>query len=252
MGGVIEHWRKDDSSPVSAVDLEIDRLLETMLLQARPNYGWLSEEKADDGARLNKASVFIVDPIDGTNAFLAGRPEFSISIGLAYEGRAAAGVVYNPLTDELFAGGEGVAATMNGAPIAVTARAALPEATLVGKAGFFKAPPWPAPWPELNFTYAQSLALRLAMVAAGRADGAVLLGFKNEWDVIAGCAIVAAAGGAFTDPWGEAISFNAADPRAPGLVAAGAALHPQLIQRSKVASHPSTWPKRQGPVVREE
>ena len=252
MGGVIEHWRKDDSSVVTAIDLEIDRLLEQRLRAARPDYGWLSEEKADTAARLTKRDVFIVDPIDGTSALIDGAPEFSISIGLARDGRAAAGVIYNPITDELFAGGENAAPTLNGAPISVTQRDILEDAELVGKKGFFQAPPWPTPWPPMRFTYVRSLALRLATVAAGRADGAVLLGFKNEWDVIAGCAIVAAAGGAFTDPWGEAISFNAADPRAPGLVAAGPALHRQLIQRSKVASHPSTWRKRQGPVVRQE
>ncbi|MBI1252412.1 MAG: 3'(2'),5'-bisphosphate nucleotidase CysQ [Alphaproteobacteria bacterium] len=240
-GTPVDVRNKADSSPVTEVDLEVNRLLAARLRPARPDYGWLSEEDADDGDRLTKSHVFIVDPIDGTRAFIDGAPEFCISIGLAKGGRAHAGVVYNPITEELFAGGETVAATLNGAQVRASDRDVLEGAHLVGKTMLYGSSWWPEPWPDLELTFVQSLAFRMSLVASGRCDGAVLPGFKHEWDIAAGAAILAAAGGTASDPWGAPLAFNAADPRAPGVVVSGPRLHGALLARTRSMPHPSTW-----------
>ncbi|MES1199647.1 MAG: 3'(2'),5'-bisphosphate nucleotidase CysQ [Pseudomonadota bacterium] len=230
-GRKVEIWSKGAAGPVTEVDLAIDRMLHDVLLRERPDYGWLSEETADTDERLSKRRVFVIDPIDGTQAFIAGRPQFTISIGLVEDGRAIAGAVYNPIKDEMFLGALGVGATLNDEPIRASSTNKLEGASLIGKRGFFADDKWPKPWPEMQLSFRPSIARRLALVASGRFDGVILAGFKHEWDIAAGVVLVEAAGGRVTDPWGEPLSFNAARPRAPGLVAAGAQLHPLLIER---------------------
>ncbi|MDX2238438.1 MAG: 3'(2'),5'-bisphosphate nucleotidase CysQ [Hyphomonadaceae bacterium] len=240
-GETVQIWSKGAAGPVTEVDLELDRLLEERLRGARPDYGWLSEETLDTPDRLGRARVFVVDPIDGTQAFIEGVAEFCISIGLVENGRAIAGAVYNPLTEEMFAGGETIPATLNGAPVRVSVRDKLEGAHLVGRRRFYSDPRWRVPWPPLTVSFRHSIAYRMALIAAGRFDGAVFAGFKNEWDIAAGCAIITAAGGLVTDPWGAPAPFNAPDPRAPGIVAAGPALHPEMIARTRILPHPSHW-----------
>jgi myo-inositol-1(or 4)-monophosphatase len=237
-GKPVETWSKGEAGPVTEVDLAIDKLLHEKLIGARPDYGWLSEEQADTDARLKKARVFVVDPIDGTSVFLAHQPRFTISIGLVANGRAAAGVVYNPITDEMFSGAVGIGAHHNRRPIRVTAQDKLDGASLIGKKRFFADDKWPRPWPKLKLDFRPSIAHRLALVAAGEFDGVVLTGFKHDWDIAAGAALVEAAGGIVTDPWGAPLAFNAADPRAPGVVAAGPALHALLIERLSTLPDP--------------
>ncbi len=230
-GRKVEIWSKGPAGPVTEVDLAIDKLLHEKLIGARPDYGWLSEETADTSARLEKRRVFVVDPIDGTQAFIAHRPQFTISIGVVDDGRAVTGAVYNPIKDEMFLGVVGEGATLNGAPIHVSAAAKLEGASLMAKRGFFAEDQWPEPWPHMQVSFRPSIARRLALVASGRFDAVILPGFKNEWDIAGGAALVEAAGGRVTDPWGAPLSFNAAEPKAPGLVAAGPQLHALLIER---------------------
>ncbi|MGE3142751.1 MAG: 3'(2'),5'-bisphosphate nucleotidase CysQ [Hyphomonadaceae bacterium] len=240
-GGRMKTFTKSDASPVTEIDLAIDTLLKERLCAARPDYGWLSEETADNPARLAQARVFIVDPIDGTRAFIKALPEFCISIGLAENGRAALGCVYNPILDEMFVGGEGAPATRNGAPIAASKRAALEGARMSGKGDIYASPRWPTPWPAMHFTWRHSIAYRLALIAAGEFDGAVMFGYKNEWDTIAGAAILAAAGGAVTDLSGAPLRFNQADPRAAGCIASGGPLHAELTARLAHVAKLEDW-----------
>jgi myo-inositol-1(or 4)-monophosphatase len=230
---------KGDAGPVTNVDLALDALLEKKLREARPDYGWLSEETPDDpAARTSRRCAFLIDPIDGTAAMIAKIPQFTISIGVAHDNRAAAGVVYNPLTDEMFLGAVGIGATLNGKPVYASTRAKLEGAHLVGLASRFNDKRWPTPWPKMNIEQRQSIAYRLALVGAGQADATILFGFKHEWDIAAGAAIVEAAGGLVTDPWGEPIALNQAQPRAPGVVASGAALHALIIERTSHVPDP--------------
>jgi myo-inositol-1(or 4)-monophosphatase len=229
----LEIRSKGEEGPVTNVDLAVNAFLLERLMGARPDYGWLSEETPDNPEeRVAKPRVFMLDPIDGTAAMIARVPQFTISIGIAENGQAAAGAVYNPLTDELYVGAPTVGATLNGVATHASARDTLEGARMVGEKMRYSGRKWPKPWPDMEFFPRQSIAYRLALVAAGQADATILFGWKHEWDIAAGAAIVEAAGGRVTDPWGNALTLNQSIPRAPGVVAAGAALHPLIIERT--------------------
>lgn len=225
---------KGPLGPVTNVDYAVDALLAERLLKARPDYGWLSEETPDDPERrIGKPRTFMLDPIDGTAALVARVPQWTISIGLIEGERAFAGAIYNPMTDELFLGAPGVGATLNGRPARTSARDTLEGARIIGQPSRFAPKKWPTPWPKLEIIERQSIAYRMALVAAGMGDATLLFGYKNEWDIAAGAAIVAAAGGCVSDLWGEPLVFNQLDPRAPGVAASGAGLHALIIERAK-------------------
>lgn len=233
MGKPLEIRSKGEAGPVTNVDIAVNDLLIERLRGNRPAYGWLSEETPDDpDERVDTLRVFIVDPIDGTAAMIAKVPQFTISIGVSEQGRAAAGAVYNPLTDEMFLGAVGAGASLNGRKVETTTRDTIEGARLIGQKFRFNDKRWPSPWPKVDIIDRQSIAYRLALIAAGHGDAALLFGFKHEWDVAAGAAIVEAAGGRATDFYNAPLAFNQANPRAPGVVAAGASLHPLLIERT--------------------
>lgn len=233
----LEVLSKGAAGPVTNIDFAVNDLLTEKLRTARPDYGWLSEETPDDPAqRMNYARVFMLDPIDGTAALVAGIPEFTISIGIVEHDRAWAGAVYNPMTDAMYVGALGSGTRLNGKVTHANTRDTLEGARMVGRRKFFADKRWPIPWPQMDVTAKQSIAYRMALVAAGMADGALMLGPKYEWDIAAGAALVQAAGGRVTDPWGAPLLFNQLDPRAPGAVASGAALHPLLIERTNFMS----------------
>lgn len=235
----LEIQSKGAAGPVTNIDFAVDALLSERLRNARPDYGWLSEETPDVPAqRMHKARVFLLDPIDGTAALIGRVPQWTISIGVVEHGRAFAGVVYNPMTDEMFAGAPGLAAAFNGQPMRASTRDGLEGARMIGQRNRFADQRWPRPWPQMDIVARQSIAYRLAAVAAGQGDATLLFGFKHEWDVAAGAALVEAAGGVVSDLWGEPLSFNQADPRVPGVAAAGASLHPLLIERTRAFPDP--------------
>jgi myo-inositol-1(or 4)-monophosphatase len=237
----LEVQSKGALGPVTNIDLAVDALLTERLLGARPDYGWLSEEAPDDTTRrIGKARTFMLDPIDGTQALVNGIPQWTISIGIVEGERAFAGVIYNPMTDELFLGAVGESAALNGKPMRTTERAHLEGARMFAPGGRFKEKRWPTPWPHLEIVQRHSIAYRMASVAAGYGDATLLFGYKNEWDIAAGAAIIASAGGIVSDLWGEPLTFNQPIPRAPGVAASGAALHPLLIERTKAYPDPRT------------
>ena len=240
-GESVETWSKGAAGPVTAVDFAANEAIEAILRPARPDYGWLSEEGPDDPTRLDRERTFIVDPLDGTQAFLDHTPECAVSIGLSVNGAAVVGVVYNPITEEMFTGVVGEGAFCNGKPLRVSDRAVLEGATLIGKENWFRQAHWTPPWPPVNAVFKASLAYRLALVAAGRADGSVFLGYKHDWDIAGGAALVLAAGGVVSDPWRAALSFNGALPRNPGVIAAGPSLHPLLCDQVFSTPHPKDW-----------
>lgn len=240
-GKALEIHSKGPLGPVTNVDFAIDALLAERLLSARPDYGWLSEETPDDlERRQGKPRSFLLDPIDGTAALVGKIPQWTISIGLAEADRAIAGAIYNPMTDEMFLGALDVGATLNGRRIRASLRDTLEGARMVGQKSRFSDRRWGVSWPKLEIEQRHSIAYRLAAVAAGQADATILFGFKNEWDIAAGAAIVEAAGGRVSDLWGAPLAFNQPVPRAPGVVAAGAPLHPLLIERTRVLPDPRT------------
>ncbi len=245
-GRSVETWSKGAAGPVTEIDLAVDALLKERLRAARPDYGWLSEETPDHEARLGARRVFIIDPIDGTRAFLEGLPEFCISLAVVEGTRAVLGCVYNPIKDEMFVGGLESPALLNGAPIRPTRRAQLEGARLIGHQALYADKRWPRPWPALDLGWRHSIAYRLSLIACGDFDGALMLGFKNEWDTAAGIAILDAAGGAASDQFGEPLVFNQPDPRAPGCVASGGPLQHELLSRVAHLPHPREWERRSG------
>jgi myo-inositol-1(or 4)-monophosphatase len=233
-------WGKMDDSPVTEVDLETDALLTRQLRGARPGYGWLSEETADDPARLACSRVFIVDPIDGTSALLKARPEFTIVAAVAEQGQPVASVIFNPMTDEMFTAAKGHGAWLNGNPVAVSTRDQIEGARMLGAAEFFGHPAWPQKWPPMVLEKRASLAYRMALIAAGRFDGMLALNPKHEWDICAGALLVAEAGGLATNHDGSPWSFNKADAREPSMAVAGPALHSLILAHIKDVRIPKT------------
>lgn len=233
-------WGKMDDSPVTEVDLETDALLTARLRGARPGYGWLSEETADDHARLSCERVFIVDPVDGTTAMLKARPEFTIVAAVAEFGQPIAAAVFNPMTGEMFAAAKGHGATLNGAAMSVSAQAQIEGARMIGAAEFFAHPAWPVKWPPMVLEKRASLAYRMALIAAGQFDGMLALNPKHEWDICAGALLISEAGGRSTNHDGSGWTFNKADAREPSMVCAGPILHAAILDHIKDVRIPKT------------
>lgn len=222
--------RKPDGSEVTDADLAVDARLHDALCTARPGYGWLSEESADDRARLDAERVWIVDPIDGTRAFIQDRDQWVIAAALVEMGAPVAAAIYNPVRAELFTACRGHGAALNGAPVHVTARNDLHGARILTPRGVARRAGWLEPGdPEVETTFVYSIAYRMALVAAGRADGLISTGEKSEWDVAAGTLIVQEAGGSATSVKGAPYEFNKRSPVCDGTVAASPALHGMLL-----------------------
>ncbi|MEL6599205.1 MAG: 3'(2'),5'-bisphosphate nucleotidase CysQ [Pseudomonadota bacterium] len=225
-----EVWEKaDNGGPVSEADLAIDRMLNAELGDARPDYGWLSEETEDGAARLNTERLFIVDPIDGTRAFVAGRPTFSHALAVIEGGAVTAAAVHLPIPGLTFAATRGGGATVNGAPISPSLREGLSGAAVLTHEWQMKAKNWPGGVPNVVTHHRSSLAYRLCLIANGEFDAMITLRNAWEWDVAAGALIVAEAGGTVTDRNGAAPAFNNPTPKLPGMIAAPAQLHPQIM-----------------------
>jgi myo-inositol-1(or 4)-monophosphatase len=226
------HWFKGPGQVVTAADLEVDRLLHEALLGAFPEDAWLSEERADDRARLRRRRVWMVDPIDGTRAFADGLAEFSISIALLVDDAPHLGVVCNPATGERFEAERGCGAWLNGARLRVGTRRALAGARLLSSRTEMPRRRWPELMPEAVFTDLSSLAYKLALVAAGRFDGLVSLRTSHDWDLAAAHLLITEAGGRLTAADGSALVLNRPIPRHQGLAAAATeALHETLVAR---------------------
>jgi myo-inositol-1(or 4)-monophosphatase len=226
------HWYKGPGQVVTEADLAIDGLLHDVLIGARPEDGWLSEERADDGSRQRRRRVWMVDPIDGTRAFADGEPEFAISVALVVEGAPVLGAVLNPASGEHFEAERDGGARLNGAPLRISDRRALAGARLLSSRTEMKSRQWPKLIPEGQFTTMGSLAYKLALVAAGRFDGLISLRACHDWDLAAAALLIGEAGGRISEADGRALVLNTPALRHEGLAAAGTtALHRALVTR---------------------
>ncbi len=211
------------TSPVSQADFAVDTLLRNMLREARPDYGWLSEETPDDLARLAARRVFVVDPIDGTRAFLAHGEDWAISLAVVEGGKPRAAVLYQPARGALMHAVLGLGAWNEGERMRASVRTTLAGARLRG-------PPSLLPEALLEkhrierVPSARSLALRLAGVAQGVCDAAIARPSCHEWDIAAADLLVCEAGGAIQDAARQPIRYNQPSTRQPALVAAPRAL----------------------------
>lgn len=227
---------KADGTAVSEADLAVDAYLKKALRDADSSYGWLSEETDDDLDRLTKSRVWVVDPIDGTRAFLRDKPEWTISAALVVEGRPSLAAVYNPATGEFFHAAEGEGAFLNNSRITVTEPVALAGCRLAASATMFRPERWQRPWPEMETVWVNSIAYRLALVAAGKCDGTVSLSGKSDWDIAAADLLVREAGGRVTTRDGGPFVYNQRSSRHSSIVAAGPVLHAELIARTSQAT----------------
>ena len=227
--GAIEE--KSPGNPVTRADLEIDALLHDMLRAARPGYGWLSEERRDDGSRLGSGRTFVVDPIDGTRAFIRGQPHFTICLAVVEAGRPVSAVVFNPARDELFSAHAGAGAYCNGVRLQASHRGTLEGARMLVPDGLLRSRLWADQWPDVHAAQRNSIAYRMALVASGRWDAALDMKPKSDWDLAAADLIATEAGAIVTGPDGAVFRYDESASRKPGVICAGPALHALILGR---------------------
>lgn len=235
----LSYWKRDPQvwdkggghGPVTEADLAVNAMLEDRLRAARPGYGWLSEETADSEARQDCERVFIIDPIDGTRAFIAGEAHFAHALAVAEGGRVVAGVVFLPALGVLYSAAAGGPALRDGQPIRASHRIETRGASVLTTAPNMAAHHWPGGVPELKRSFRASLAWRLCLVAEGRHD--TLVSFRDcwEWDIAAGALIAERAGAVVSDGRGEALRFNRPVPQSDGLMVGPPGLHGDLLAR---------------------
>jgi myo-inositol-1(or 4)-monophosphatase len=226
--GAIETEYKIGHDPVTEADRALDAVLRKELL--REGEGWLSEESVDDPVRLQRSRVWVVDPLDGTREFVEGIPEFCASIGFVENGRPAAGGIFNPATDETFLGSIDSGVTYNGKPAQPSQRKTLNGALVLASRSEVKRGEWKM-FEKAAFKIRPmgSVAYKLALVSAGLADITFTLTPKNEWDVVAGAALVQSVGGFVGTLDKTTLTANRRDPFLSGLLASGPFLKDQLL-----------------------
>ncbi|NSX53788.1 inositol monophosphatase family protein [Parasulfitobacter algicola] len=219
-------WDKPDGAgPVTEADLAVDGMLRETLMAARPDYGWLSEETEDDLARIETQRTFIIDPIDGTRAFIEGSKSWSHSLAIVENGISVAAVVYLPMMEKIYSASVGNGAYLNDMRLTVSDTDDMANATaLTAKPNLF-AEHWKDGEPPLKRSFRSSLAYRLSLVAEGRFDAMLTFRPTWEWDIAAGVLIVQEATGRASTQNGADLRFNNHKPQVNGVVAAGAKLH---------------------------
>jgi myo-inositol-1(or 4)-monophosphatase len=227
--GPFKRWTKgDDNSPVSEGDIAVNDLLRTRLSALAPEAGWLSEETEDSLPGRAMATAWIVDPIDGTRAYISGRADWTISVALVDDGRPVLAALYAPVTDEMFMARRGQGATLNGAGIMANQGAKLERAKLAGPKRYLDKLSGLNP-DILAQPKVHSLALRLTRVAHGALDAAFASPGSHDWDLAAADLLVHEAGGVMTDMSGQPLSYNRPHVVHGALIAAGPPRHATLI-----------------------
>lgn len=223
--GVFDQWEKSPGNPVSAVDIAVDRFLKDQLFALDPEAGWLSEETADNAERLMRSHVWVVDPIDGTRDYVRGKPGWSVSIALVEGGRATLAVLDAPARGEHWSASLGHGAHRNNIALSASTRT-----TLAGA----RVPADVLPRADSDLVVVakpNSIALRIAMIAADEADLVAALRWGNEWDIAAAALITQEAGALVTDAHGNPLRYNSTKGEAFGVLAASAGFHAEAVAR---------------------
>ncbi|WP_169567759.1 inositol monophosphatase family protein [Sneathiella limimaris] len=231
--GDVKSWDKKPGDPVSEADLAIDTYLKEHLLNSHPDYGWLSEETADNPARLHKSRLWIVDPIDGTRSFIAGKPEFTISAALIEDGKPVVAVLFNPVTEEFFEAVVGQGSYLNGELLRCSDRSDLEHSKLLASRKAFEWHNWLEDVPGAKFDHLNSIAYRIAVVANQNYDASLSLSAKSDWDIAAADLILSEAGGISTTSKGGEIQYNRENPVHDTVISSGQSLHPALMDLLK-------------------
>lgn len=211
-------WKNEGRSPVTAADYAANDILIEILRGARPSYGWLSEETEDDGARLGFDTLFVVDPIDGTRAFMNGLPTWCVSAAVVHRGRPVAGVLVAPALEETFTATRDGQATKNGLPIAVRQPGERMDIASPGEPFKRLRPDFLARAHRVE--HIPSLAYRLAMIADGRIDATLVYPHSHDWDIAAAELILERAGGRLSAVDGSPVTYNGASVSHVALCAA--------------------------------
>ena len=220
-----QRWEKEPGHPVCEIDLMVDTFLREQLMALDPEAGWLSEETADESDRIERSRVWVVDPIDGTRDYLRGRPGWAVSVALAEDRQVRYGVLAAPARDELWSAERGRGAWRNGERLRVADRAEFSGA---------RVPADSLPRVDRDLVMVEkpnSIALRIAMVAAGDADLLATLRWGREWDIAAAALIAEEAGATVTGTLGQPLTFNSPDARAFGILATAPAIHEAAVER---------------------
>ena len=224
-GNALEVWDKSPNNPVSAADIAVDNFLRRELGALLPSAGWLSEETADAPERLAGGLIWLVDPIDGTRDFIGGRSGWAVSVALISAGRPLLGMLDAPARGEFWHAEAGQGSWRNGERLVASQRDALPGARV-------PADGLAAVDADLVLVdKPNSIALRIAMVAADEADLLATLRWGWEWDIGAAALIAREAGAAVTDAFGQPLNYNKPDPRAFGVLVTSPAIHPAAVDR---------------------
>jgi myo-inositol-1(or 4)-monophosphatase len=225
----LKTWTKEGGSPVSEADIAVDKFLRRRLTTLAPDAGWLSEESEDDRARMHAPRLWVVDPIDGTRAYVNGRTDWAISVALVEDGRPIAGAIFAPMEDGLYLAVAAEGATRNGLPVAASAGGDFTRARVAGPKPiiehFARSAAGIIAEPKVH-----SLALRMARTASGRLDIAFASADSHDWDLAAADLLVHEAGGALTRFDGAPLVYNSAEARHEALVAAGRARHARVVE----------------------
>ncbi len=226
--GEIEAEYKAGHDPVTEADKAVDAVLQQELL--REGEGWLSEESVDDFSRLEKKQVWIVDPLDGTREFVAGIPEFCVSVAMVEDGIPVAGGICNPATSEVFLGSLDSGVTYNGKPARASQRTTLEGAVVLASRSEIKRGEWKR-FEKAAVTVRPmgSVAYKLALVSVGVADVTFTLTPKHDWDIAAGAALVSSGGGFIRTLEDSPLLCNRKSPLLSGLLAGGPFLHHELL-----------------------
>jgi myo-inositol-1(or 4)-monophosphatase len=227
---------KAGGSPVTEADFAADALLRRRLGEAFPEAGWLSEETPDSGARLDRRALVVVDPIDGTRAFIEGDPRWTVAVALIVDGRPLAGVVHAPALEETYVAARGAGAEVNGAPLAFATPGAAGDYRVAGPKPLLK-----AMGERLGGTldirpFVPSLAYRMCMAASGALDFAVAGPNSCDWDIAAADLLIEEAGGRLTENDGQRLQYNRARIRRGALLGASGRLAPRLLEAFRAAT----------------
>lgn len=218
---------KSYRNPVTDADLDADKIIHDLLTDTYPDFGWLSEETKDSPDRLSKEFTWVVDPLDGTKEFIEGVPHFVVSIGLVQNGNPVLGVLYNPVTEEMFHAVRGNGTYYNDKEVQCSQKENMDQVDIVVSRSEIRA----GLWENYTQTFQSrseigSVAYKLGLVASGKFEFFATLKPKNEWDICAGQIILTEAGGTlrnignFTPP-----VFNQKTTlQTPGLVGGNLAL----------------------------
>lgn len=224
-GHELKSWEKEPGSPVCEADLAVDAFLRRELEALLPAAGWLSEETADHPERLARGLCWLVDPIDGTRDFIRGRAGWAVSVALVSNARPLIGMLAAPARAEEWFGIAGQGSWLNGERLHASTREVFTGS---------RVPADSLPREDQDLTMVEkpnSIALRVAMVAAGEADLVATLRWGFEWDIAAAALIAREAGAAVSDAFGGALAYNKPDPRAFGLLVSAPAIHRAAVER---------------------